>query len=85
MTLKPITDVKNTISGKKWQNKQIQQLQNINTQKSVTFLYTNDKQTKMNIKDNFIYIIESEKNKIFRNKLNQRGKGLIHLKLQKNV
>ena len=39
----------------------------------------------MNIKDNFIYIIESEKNKIFRNKLNQRGKGLIHLKLQKNV
>ena len=53
----------------------------INTQKSVVFLHANSEQSKMKLRNNFIYS-SIKKNKIPRNKLNESGKRPVRWKLQ---
>ena len=45
------------------------------------FLYSNNEQSKKNLENNSIYN-NIKMNKIFKNKLNQQSKRLVHCKLQ---
>ena len=50
----------------------------INKQKSVAFLYTNNKLSERKIKETIPFKIASKKDKMYRNKFNQGGERLAH-------